>query len=336
MAYNNNNITEGQSINRPPFFDGLNYNYWKVGMVIYLKSINFELWDVVINDYTSYNTSYRESSEEEKKLAQLDAKGLNILFCAVNQEQFNRISNCKTSHEAWHNLEITHEGTNQVKETKINMLVHKYESFKMKPNEPISEMFTRFNEITNPLQSLGKGYSQSNLVRKILRSLTQEWEKKTMTIEEAKDLSNYPLEELMGNLISYEVQIKDKETEKGLNKKNIALNITTDSDEVEEEENEDIALLTRKFKRFIKNGKYKRNRKFPEKSNNKDETPLCYKCNKPGHIKRDCPLLKMKTFKKDNNNYKKIQEKGTWEDSDSSSDEESPLENEIAHMCFMA
>ena len=85
MAYNNNNITESQSINRPPFFDGLNYNYWKVRMVIYLKSINFELWDIVINDYTIYNTSYKDWSEEEKKLAQLDAKELNILFCAVNQ-----------------------------------------------------------------------------------------------------------------------------------------------------------------------------------------------------------------------------------------------------------
>ena len=46
-------------------------------------------------------------------------------------------------------MEVTHEGTNQVKETKINMLVHKYELFKMKPNEQIGEMFTRFCDITN-------------------------------------------------------------------------------------------------------------------------------------------------------------------------------------------
>ena len=45
----------------------------------------------------------------------------------------------------------------------------------MKPYESISEMFTRFNEITNNLQSLGKCYSQSDLVRKVLRSLTPEW-----------------------------------------------------------------------------------------------------------------------------------------------------------------
>ena len=36
-------------------------------------------------------------------------------------------------------LEITHEGTNQVKESKINLLVHNYELFSMKENETIVE-----------------------------------------------------------------------------------------------------------------------------------------------------------------------------------------------------
>ena len=52
------------------------------------------------------------------------------------------------------------------------MLVHKYELFKMKSYESISDMFTRFSEITNNLQSLGKNYSQSDLIRKVLRFLT--------------------------------------------------------------------------------------------------------------------------------------------------------------------
>ena len=143
-------------------------------MIIYLKSINFELWDIVINGFTPNERSYKEWSEEDKHLAQLDAKDLNILFCAVNQEQFNKISNCNTVNKAWHNLEVTHEGKNQVKETKINMLVHKYELFKMKPNEPIGEIFTRFCDTTNSLQALGKSFSQGDLVRKVLRSLTPE------------------------------------------------------------------------------------------------------------------------------------------------------------------
>ena len=36
-----------------------------------------------------------------------------------------------------------HEGTNKVKESKIFVLVHRFELFKIKENEIISEMITR-------------------------------------------------------------------------------------------------------------------------------------------------------------------------------------------------
>ena len=65
------------------------------------------------------------------------------------------------------------------------------------------------------------------------------------------------------------------------------------------------------------------------------EVPLCFKCNKLGHIKRDCPLLKLKTFKKDKKQNKKKALQATWDESDSSSDDEESSEGENAHMCFM-
>ncbi|GAV59895.1 UBN2 domain-containing protein, partial [Cephalotus follicularis] len=64
---------------------------------------------------------------------------------------------------------VTYEGTNQVKEAKINMLVHEYEMFNMHDNEDIKTLFTRFTNITNALQALGKVYTNSEMVRKILR-----------------------------------------------------------------------------------------------------------------------------------------------------------------------
>ena len=38
-------------------------------------------------------------------------------------------------------------GTNKVKESKIDMLIHQYELFKMLPNELISSMFIRMTTI---------------------------------------------------------------------------------------------------------------------------------------------------------------------------------------------
>ncbi|GAV60504.1 UBN2 domain-containing protein, partial [Cephalotus follicularis] len=66
---------------------------------------------------------------------------------------------------------VTHEGTNQVKESKISMLIHEYELFFMYEKESISDMFTRFTTIVNSLKNLGKNYSNQELVRKILNCL---------------------------------------------------------------------------------------------------------------------------------------------------------------------
>ena len=55
-------------------------------MVINLNSINYELWDIVINGFTENKKSYREWNEDENRTTSLDAKGLKILFCVVNQE----------------------------------------------------------------------------------------------------------------------------------------------------------------------------------------------------------------------------------------------------------
>ena len=64
-----------------------------------------------------------------------------------------------------------HEGINQVKKSKINMLVYQYELFKMDPTESITSTFNRFIDIINRLKSLEKVYTNSELVKKFLRSL---------------------------------------------------------------------------------------------------------------------------------------------------------------------
>ena len=63
---------------------------------------------------------------------------------------------------------------------------------------------------------------------------------------------------------------------------------------------------------------------------------MCFKCNKLGHLKRDCPLLKLKTFKKVKKQTKKKAHQATWDESDSSFDEESSSDNKRANIYFMA
>ena len=62
------------------------------------------------------------------------------------------------------------------------MLVHKYELFKIEHDESITEIFIRFTDIINDLKYLGKSYSNSDLVRKIFRSLPKTQEVKVTAI----------------------------------------------------------------------------------------------------------------------------------------------------------
>ncbi|XP_070020905.1 uncharacterized protein LOC142181079 [Nicotiana tabacum] len=61
---------------------------------------------------------------------------------------------------------FAHEGTTQVKQSKIDMLTTEYELFRMKDDESIQDMHTRFTSIINELHSLGEIIPRNKLMRK--------------------------------------------------------------------------------------------------------------------------------------------------------------------------
>ena len=99
------------------------------------------------------------------------------------------------------------------------MLVHSYELFKMDANETITEMFIRVTDIINELNALGRTYANSDIVRKLLRNLPKIWEAKVTAIQDEKDLSKLPLEELIGSLMTHKITMQDHDQGKDTNKK---------------------------------------------------------------------------------------------------------------------
>ncbi|GJW72892.1 hypothetical protein Tco_0132262 [Tanacetum coccineum] len=95
---------------------------------------------------------------------------------------------CNTVKEIWKTLLITHQGNNQVKDNKIDLLVQQYEQFVISEDESINSDFARFNTIITSLKALDEGYSSKNYVRKFLRALHPKWRAKVTAIEESKDL----------------------------------------------------------------------------------------------------------------------------------------------------
>ncbi|GAV77209.1 DUF4219 domain-containing protein/UBN2 domain-containing protein, partial [Cephalotus follicularis] len=318
-----------------PYFDGNNYSHWKAKMTIFIQSLDYNLWDLIV-DGPNLPTITLENGDvvskprklyddNDRKRVQINAKAKHIIICAINSNDFNRISSCISAKEMWDRLEVTYEGTNQVKEAKISMLVHDSEMFTMNENEDIKSMFSRFTNIINTLQALDKTYSNSEMVRKILRCLPRTWMPKVTAIEEANNLNILSLEDLLGSLMTHELsmQKKDDDEEKEKKKKKIVA-LKSSQTEDSDDDDDELAFITRRFKKFLASKKKfggRPNKKVHQKGEpSKLEEIICFECNKPGHYKSHCPRLK----KKDLYKKKKKAMIATWDDSDeSSSDEDS-------------
>ena len=105
MASTNFHIQEGHSTNRPPLVDGNDYNYWKARMTIYLQSIDYNLWELIENGpYVPMKLIKEEEKldrlvlkekheyeEEDKRKLSLNARAKNVLHCALDKNDCNRI-----------------------------------------------------------------------------------------------------------------------------------------------------------------------------------------------------------------------------------------------------
>ena len=58
-----------------------------------------------------------------------NTKAHYVLLQALNDDYIPKAIHCKSAHEIWSHLVVTHEGTSQVKKTKIDLLHSQYEKF---------------------------------------------------------------------------------------------------------------------------------------------------------------------------------------------------------------
>ncbi|GJY49640.1 zf-CCHC domain-containing protein [Tanacetum coccineum] len=160
----------------------------------------------------------------------------------------------------------------------------------------------KFNTIITSLKALDESFSSRNHVRKFLRALPTKWRPKVTTIEESKDLSTLPLNELIGNLKVYEVVLENNLEAYKVKKekyKYLALKsrkVSSDEEESCSGSDEEYAMAVRDFKKFFRRrGKFvrqphddKRNFQKVKEDKKGKEDRRCFKCGDPNHFISNC------------------------------------------------
>ncbi|XP_075076346.1 uncharacterized protein LOC142163001 [Nicotiana tabacum] len=248
-------------------------------MEIYAKAYDVKVWRFIKKGNYPLPTAAQpltdpedidSYTDEKMAVVQVNNKARNLFYNAISCEEYEKISSCDTTKEMWDKLEVTYEGTNKVKETHINMLVHDYELFQMKEGESIEEMFVRFRKIISDLKAFGKPYTSGD-----------------------QDLNKLSYDELRGELIAFEKTHLKKTNQEEKNKivafkatTEIAENDINDDPKALQEEitmmSKNMADLMRRF-RNMRRGRIppRRTRQYNEQDKNDGK---CYECGRFGHI----------------------------------------------------
>ena len=136
----------------------------------------------------------------------------------------------------------------------------------MVEDETFDEFYTKLNDIVSSTFNLGEVFEEPKIVRKILRSLTEDLRPKVTVITQSKDVNTILVDELVGSLQSYESDLP--KTNKS---KSMALKSIDDVDEGvfdDEMTSTEIAYLAKYFRNFLKNNNRRaRNRNVADPKN---------------------------------------------------------------------
>ena len=88
------------------------------------------------------------------------------------------------------------------------MLASKFEDLRRMEHETITNFNSKLCDVANKAFALGEKYSDIKHLRKTLIYLLERFAYKVTTIEEARDVNTMKLNELMGSLQTFELNLK--------------------------------------------------------------------------------------------------------------------------------
>jgi len=275
-----------------------NFENWSIQMKALLGLQ--ELLDFVEKGYNEpldENSLSQANKNALKEARKNDKKALFLIYQALDENTFEKVSMAKTSKEAWENLQKCFKGVEKVQRIRLQTLRGEFESLQMKDDELISDYFSRVLIIANQIKRCGEEMSDLRVIEKVLRSLPSKFDYIVVAIEESKNLDDMTIDELMGSLQAHEQRLLKKVSTsiEKVFQTNVSLNNTKDQNAQERRQGRGRGRGRGqgrgRGREFYRESEYNQSSTSRERGNNFkfDKSKVkCYCCGKIGHYKSEC------------------------------------------------
>ncbi|GJT70573.1 retrovirus-related pol polyprotein from transposon TNT 1-94 [Tanacetum coccineum] len=171
---------KGGQLSSAPLLEVENFTNWKKRFIYHIVSIEPQFKNIIKNGpYIRMATGQRKLevqwTADERKAANLDQRLKSHIMFVLPDDQMNSVINCLITKSTWDDLILYHEGTSDVKESRIMDLRLCYNTFKFKECETLTHTFTRYKALMNELVNDGINLSKLEINIGFINGLPKKW-----------------------------------------------------------------------------------------------------------------------------------------------------------------
>nr|GEU41789.1 hypothetical protein [Tanacetum cinerariifolium] len=181
-----------------------------------LDRMDYALWEVIeigatmpkINVVEGVTTEVPITTAEEKAQKRLEVKARSTLMMGISNEHQLKFNSIKDAKKLLKAIEKRFGGNAATKKTQRNLLKQQYENFTALSSKMLDQTFNRLQKLVIQLEILDEKLSQEGVNKKLLRSLSPEWNTRVVIWRNKTSLDTMSMSDLYNNLKMYEPEVK--------------------------------------------------------------------------------------------------------------------------------
>jgi hypothetical protein len=139
--------------------------------------------------------------EHEQDL-HLNVQATRVITGSLCAQEFNKVRNIQIAKVIWDKLKEAHEGTEHVKQGKMDLINGELELFFMKDGETIREMYDRLMLLVSDIRALGsQDWDDSNVTNKLPRAFAPKDKNLTAMIRRDPKYPTMTPNQLLGEIL---------------------------------------------------------------------------------------------------------------------------------------